>query len=102
MALFAGLLDDQTAQVIADTSLMSFFDLLQQRTPNRYDRRLQEPMFLPGAMKKFDVADLAAVLAPVPLMLLARIVGKPGGTVRPDRNSIGCKNGTNNLEPQNL
>ena len=71
VALFAGVVDEQAAGVVADTSRMSLFDLLQQQTPNGYEVTLQEPMFLPGAMAELDVVDLAAALAPRRLMLLA-------------------------------
>jgi len=71
VALFAGLIDENTAKVVCDINLMSFYELLLQQTPNIYDPNLEDPMYLPGAMAEFDVVDLAAALAPTPLLLIA-------------------------------
>ena len=70
-ALFAGLLDEKAAKIVCDTELVSLLDLLVQQTPNMYEPKLEDPMYLPGAMAEFDVVDLAAALAPMPLLLLA-------------------------------
>jgi cephalosporin-C deacetylase-like acetyl esterase len=70
-ALFAGLLDDKAAKIVCDTELVSLLELLVQQTPNRYEAKIEDPMYLPGAMAEFDVVDLAAALAPTPLLLIA-------------------------------
>ena len=88
--LFAGLLDEKAANIVCDTELVSLLDLLVQQTPNMYEPKLEDPMYLPGAMAEFDVADLAAALAPTPLLLIAP--DNPGinwdGAKRPEFNWV--------------
>ncbi len=67
-ALFAALLDERAAGAAACTLLASFREFLDDKACRVPD--CAEIAFLPGALEAFDIPDLAAALAPRPLLLM--------------------------------
>ena len=75
-ALFAALLDERARGAAACTLLESFQEFL-------FDKACRVPdcadiAFLPGALQGFDIPDLAAALAPRPLLLMGARRGELG------------------------
>ena len=67
-ALFAALLDERAGGAAACTLLASFREFLDDKACRVPD--CAEIAFLPGALEGFDIPDLAAALAPRPLLLM--------------------------------
>ena len=93
-ALFAALLDARAGGAAACTLLASFREFLFDKACRVPD--CAEIAFLPGALSGFDIPDLAAALAPRPLLLMGArrgdlgFVGRLYGTMRAgDRHTPG-------------
>ena len=75
-ALFAALLDERACGAAACTLLASFQEFLFDKACRVPD--CAEIAFLPGALEGFDIPDLAAALAPRPLLLMGARRGELG------------------------
>ena len=75
-ALFAALLDERAGGAAACTLLASFREFLFDKACRVPD--CAEIAFLPGALESFDISDLAAALAPRPLLLMGARRGDLG------------------------
>jgi cephalosporin-C deacetylase-like acetyl esterase len=87
-ALFAALLDERAGGAAACTLLASFREFLFDKACRVPD--CAEIAFLPGALSGFDIPDLAAALAPRPLLLMGArrsglgFAGRLYGTMQAD------------------
>lgn len=79
-ALFAALLDGRAGGAAACTLLASFREFLDDKACRVPD--CAEIAFLPGALSGFDIPDLAAALAPRPLLLMGARRGDLGFAAR--------------------